>query len=513
MQVPDSVRGHAFKTREGDYIYALWAETSIDFSEAASAIYSFPSVLGIDSLTLIQWDYSQNLQSSLINANDISLDARPIFLRTTGIINPPPPPPPPPAELIPNLVLSLSSGKAQPGIYATTNLLVEIENNGGDTATNVVVNIPLETAELAYVDHVVAHGSYLNWEDKWVIPSIPNGATYSLNISAFTLTNQPITVFSEIIAHDYLDENSTPNNGVCCEPIEDDEAVFILNDTDECICTTEFLPVCGLDGVTYSNACMAVCAGITEYTNEACEGNTGTVDLSLEMRVDKPNFVIYETVTISMILRNDGPVTARNINILLDGYEENLAYANHTLSTGNYIDWEGIWQIEALGVGEAATLSLGLFTLQDSATYTIFAQVDEATPLDSDSAPGNNTNLMPTEDDEAILSIIPSNNLNGNTAEFRRIAEQTRNIAVQQLLPNPATTELKVRSFSQKETKVTVKVLNPQGQMLIQQQENMKEGVNFTRIPIDFLPSGIYFMLIEGNGNRLKPLRFVKQRL
>ena len=242
-------------------------------------------------------------------------------------------------------------------------------------------------------------------------------------------------------------------------------------------------------------------------------GNTGTIDLSLEMTVDKPNFVIYETVTLSIILRNDGDVVARDIQILLDGYEDNLAYASHTLSAGNYIDWEGDWQIEALGVGEAATLSVGLFTLQDSAPYTIFAQIAAATPMDSDSAPANNNTLMPTEDDEAVLSIIPSNNLNGNTAEFRNIAEQTINMAVQQLLPNPATTELTVRTFSQKELAGSFKIMNPQGQIMIQQKERLKEGVNFTRIPIDFLPSGIYFMLLEGNGHRPKPLRFVKQRL
>ena len=133
--------------------------------------------------------------------------------------------------------------------------------------------------------------------------------------------------------------------------------------------------------------------------------------------------------------------------------------------------------------------------------------------MDSDSAPANNNTLMPTEDDEAVLSIIPSNNLNGNTVEFRNIAEQTINMAVQQLLPNPATTELTVRTFSQKELAGSFKIMNPQGQIMIQQKERLKEGVNFTRIPIDFLPSGIYFMLLEGNGQRPKPLRFVKQRL
>ncbi len=509
MQLPDDIRGHAFRTTEGNYIYALWAETSIDLSEEANAIYSFPTVFGIDSLELIQWDYAQNLQSTSISPNNIVLDARPIFLRTTGSLAPPPPP----AELIPNLVLSLSSENTQPGIFNTTTLKLEIANNGQDTARDIIVTLPLMSGALAYITHSMDRGSYLNWVGEWSIPSLPNGETYSLEVEVFTLTDESITIFSEIKAHHYLDENSTPDNGVCCVPQEEDEAVIILNETDECICTTEFMPVCGIDGVTYNNACLAACAGIMEYTDEACIDNDRMIDLSLEMTIDKPTFVIYETVTASLVLRNTGETTARNIKVVLDGYDHNIAYANHTLSDGEYIDWEGDWQIPALGVGEAATLNLGLFTLQDEIPYTIFAQVVEAAPLDSDSSPGNNETLLPVEDDEALVSIIPNNNLNGNTAEFRHIAEKTSNLAIQQLLPNPATTELKVRLFSKKEGAIIMKVLNPQGQVLVQQKEIVKEGTNFTRIPIDFLPSGIYFMMLEGTGNRPRPLRFVKQGL
>ena len=37
------------------------------------------------------------------------------------------------------------------------------------------------------------------------------------------------------------------------------------------VCTMQWDPVCGCDGKTYGNACMAVGAGVPRYTPGACE--------------------------------------------------------------------------------------------------------------------------------------------------------------------------------------------------------------------------------------------------
>ncbi len=42
-------------------------------------------------------------------------------------------------------------------------------------------------------------------------------------------------------------------------------------------CLDVYRPVCGCNGVTYSNACYANIAGVKSYTEGTCEGGGGTV--------------------------------------------------------------------------------------------------------------------------------------------------------------------------------------------------------------------------------------------
>lgn len=80
MQLPPTVKGGAYLTPAGDYIYVLWAETDLDRSEDASAAYEFPSTFGISYVQRQEWHTSQTgFVEEAIDALGVTLDGTPAF--------------------------------------------------------------------------------------------------------------------------------------------------------------------------------------------------------------------------------------------------------------------------------------------------------------------------------------------------------------------------------------------------------------------------------------------------
>jgi Secretion system C-terminal sorting domain/Putative metal-binding motif/Fibronectin type III domain len=88
LNLPSTIDGGAFKNAAGQYTYVLWAKTTIDLSETASATYSFPASLNVGALERYEWDYGTSGVISASTANNIALTGSPKFFRSGTCLTP-----------------------------------------------------------------------------------------------------------------------------------------------------------------------------------------------------------------------------------------------------------------------------------------------------------------------------------------------------------------------------------------------------------------------------------------
>jgi len=57
-----------------------------------------------------------------------------------------------------------------------------------------------------------------------------------------------------------------------CSPTKAKDSSCMGEAKKDCMCTMQYDPVCGCDNKTYSNACVASCAGVKVTTKGPCPG-------------------------------------------------------------------------------------------------------------------------------------------------------------------------------------------------------------------------------------------------
>jgi len=263
-----------------------------------------------------------------------------------------------------DLKLTMVSDKSTVSNGAIVAYTLTLTNVGPSSTSSVTVKDIIPVG-LSYSSFSSTLGVYSNTSGIWTVGTLAAGqvVTLTINTSVTNITSTLVN-FAQVQTSSVFDPNSTPGNNTTNIPSENDEA-----------------------SVTISSQSATQCDVILSLSAPA------------QYSAALP---VYQNVTFTCTLTNRGPAAAQNVTVkyvVPTGVGFNSAVA----SVGTYDSWLGIWTIGTVAANQTVTLQLTLFTL--SATTSQFAQVLANSVPDVGSTPGNNTDNIVHEKDEAALKI------------------------------------------------------------------------------------------------------------
>ena len=126
-----------------------------------------------------------------------------------------------------DLELDLTQPNADPAQWSNYEVVATINNAGDQPATGVKVSFK-KPAGVVYVggnEFTVSQGSFGAFgNEEWTVGTIPPGGSATLTVNYFLLNATSPMAYSQVIAANEPDVDSTPNNGTPPTVNEDDEA-------------------------------------------------------------------------------------------------------------------------------------------------------------------------------------------------------------------------------------------------------------------------------------------------
>src|SRR5207244_13368495 len=98
-----------------------------------------------------------------------------------------------------------------PMVGQNVTFLVTVSNAGPDAATNVAVRDQLP-ASLTFVAAAPSQGTYDNTSGIWVVGTLPNAGSATLQLIATVTGTVPFTNIAQVSQSDQYDPDSVPNN-------------------------------------------------------------------------------------------------------------------------------------------------------------------------------------------------------------------------------------------------------------------------------------------------------------
>ncbi len=256
-----------------------------------------------------------------------------------------------------DLSLTKIVNNATPNVGETITFTVTATNDGPSNATGVVVTDVLP-AGLTFVSATPSGTTtYSSGTGIWTIGNLNNAASAQLQIVATVATAGVKTNTAEVTAATEGDLDSTPNNQ---NAQEDDQASI---------------------SVTPQVADLSV----TKTVNNATPNKS-------------------ENVTFTITVTNGGPNSATGVEVT-DLLPAGLTFVSSTPSgSTTYVSGTGIWTVGTLASSANATLQI-VATAATLGAKTNSAQVTAVDQFDPDSTKNNN---VPTEDDQASVTVTPN---------------------------------------------------------------------------------------------------------
>ena len=141
--------------------------------------------------------------------------------------------PPPPGDEK-GLSLSAVGNPENPGAWTNATATFTLKNNENYAFSNIQIEFVADD-DLAVKggdEYDASAGTVQDfWTQMptWSLASLAAGETATIELNYFTKSTNSLPVYGQIAAATGTDPNSTPGNGTCCTPNEDDEAVVNFN--------------------------------------------------------------------------------------------------------------------------------------------------------------------------------------------------------------------------------------------------------------------------------------------
>lgn len=342
--------------------------------------------------------------------------------------------------------LSIASSRPDIAQYESGTFTFTLTNTGVMEATDVAVELDLQdkVIQVGGSEAIVSAGDYT--DGSWENITIPAQGSVTLTLELFSFVPL-LEIYAEVTEMGQDDDDSMPGNGVCCTPVEDDEAVF---------------------NATIPN-----------------------IDLELSITANNNPLLTNDTNTVVILLNNNSPSFASSIQVELPLGDQVMLDMNSIIIASNNSGFDpstGVWTIDTLPGYNIARLELTI--VPSTADYVLYGQVIMVDQLDDDSTPDNGTCCTPVEDDEATLVGLRNAFVGVNSSPKK----------ILQVYPNPAKDELNLPTIPSAETPYII--FNSVGQQMQTGQ------INNGMVSLNNLPAGVYYLKIDDK--ELAPIRFVK---